>query len=206
MLNYDDGKRGGSLGTNIWSGFGGMKEFGQRTGMLSFRNNDFRFSYENDGTPFQYLGLGDAGDSYRSAAGSIGIGDFSVNMNLLTGLRNKESYRTESVQDFNETLASGNFYKKVTSGIPMGRGPFGENYKHGFVHEKGPKYRYGGLTVNHGGISVGFNSEWVRHAFQNVLAHHIIQPQRQFPMLSSDARPVHNISNQALSKFTIWGQ
>lgn len=67
--------------------------------------------------------------------------------------------------------------------------------------------RYGGLTLNYNGISAGVNSEWVRHAFQNVLAHDIFQPQRQFPMLNKDWKPVYNYSNQGrTSKFTIWGR
>ena len=197
MLNYDDGKTGASLGTNIWSGTGGMKEFGQRTGMLSFRSGDFNFSYENDGTPFQWLGLGDGGDSYRTAAASVGIGDFSLNMNLVTGLRNSTSYSAENAKDLIEG---------VKGGTPMGRGAFGQNYKHGFVIEQGPTYRYGGLTLNYRGLSGGVNSEWVRHSFQNVLAHDIMQPQRQFPMLNNDWKPVMNLSNQGTSKFTIWGQ
>jgi hypothetical protein len=59
-----------------------MKEFGQRTGMLSIRIGGLNFSYENDGTPFQWLGLGDGGDSYRTAAASVGIGGFSLNTQI----------------------------------------------------------------------------------------------------------------------------
>ena len=197
MLNYDDGKMGVSFGTNIWSGTGGMKEFGQRTGMLSIRIGGLNFSYENDGTPFQWLGLGDGGDSYRTAAASVGIGGFSLNMNLVTGLRNKSSFSDEDAKDLIEGFKGG---------TPQGRGAFGENYKHGFVIEQGTKYRYGGLTLNYGGISAGVNSEWIRHAFQNVFAHGFLQPQRQFPMLSNDWKPVMNMSNQGTSKFTTWGQ
>jgi RHS repeat-associated protein len=194
MINYDDGKTGGSLSTNLWNGTGMMREFNQRTGKATFRSGDFNFSYENDGTPFQWIGLGDGGDSYRTAAASIGIGEFSLNMNLITGLRNKTSYALENA------LLGGSI------GIPQGRGQFGENYKHGFVVEQNTPYRYGGLTANYGGLSLGVNSEWIRHGFQNVLAHHIIQPQRQFPMQSNDWKPVVNFSNQGVSKFTIWGQ
>lgn len=194
MLNYNDGTTGGSLGTIFWSGTGGLKEFGQQTGMLSFSSGDFSFSYENDGTPFQYIGLGDGGDSYRTAAASVGVGDFSLNMNLVTGLRNQHSYDIERASPGGE------------KGILQGTGQFGETYKHGFVFEQGTNYHYGGLTLNYGGISGGVNSEWVRHSFQNVLAHDIIQPQRQFPMLSNDGKPVLNLSNQGTSKFTIWRQ
>ncbi len=192
MLNYNDGTTDVSVGTNFWSGTGSLKEFEQRTGMLSFSSGDFSFSYENDGTPFQLIGLGDGGDSYRTAAASIGIGDFSLNMNLVTGLRNQDSY------DIERFLPGGE------KGIPQGLGKFGEYYKHGFVEEKGTKYRYGGLTMNYKGMSGGVNSEWVRHIFQNVVAHDIIKSQRQFPMQSDDWKPVSNFYNQYTRKFTIW--
>jgi len=55
-------------------------------------------------------------------------------------------------------------------------------------------------------LSVGVNSEWVRHGFQNILAHGIISPQRQFPMLSGDVKPILNYSTQNLSQFTTWGK
>ena len=61
-----------SLGTNVFRGLGGMSEFKQRTGILSFRSGDFSASYENDGTPFPKLGLSDGNDSYRTAAVYLG--------------------------------------------------------------------------------------------------------------------------------------
>jgi hypothetical protein len=79
-------------------------------------------------------------------------------MNLFTGLRDQASFTSEDAD------VGGH------NGIPQGRGPYGENYTHGFVHEKELKYRYGGLTLNYNGTSVGVNSEWVRHAFQNIFA------------------------------------
>ena len=63
LAAYDDGTTGFSLGTNFWSGTlgGDSDKFNQQTGILGFRSGDFRLRYENDGTPFQYLGLGDGG-------------------------------------------------------------------------------------------------------------------------------------------------
>lgn len=55
MVNYDDGKTGFSLGTNFWGG-GVTDGNRQRTSILSFRSGDFGFSYENDGSPFNYAG------------------------------------------------------------------------------------------------------------------------------------------------------
>ena len=198
-LNYDDGNTGVSLGTNFWNGTGGMSEFKQRTGILAVRSGDFNFAYENDGTPFQLIGfkkytLGDGGDSYRTAALRIGVGDFFAKLNLLTGERNHDSYKQE------ERLPGGKM------GIPQGKGQYGETYTHGFVHEQGDRHRYGGLTLNYQGASVGLNSEWFRHGVQNIFAHDWANDQRQFEMLSDDYKPVLNFSNQEDSNFTLWGK
>ncbi|MFN0274433.1 MAG: polymorphic toxin type 23 domain-containing protein [Chitinophagales bacterium] len=193
MMNYNDGDFSVSVGTNMWSGTGQLQEFSQRTGMMAASFKGFGFIYENDGTPFGYVGLGDREDSYRTAAASITIREFSVNMNLLTGLRDKESFAEE------EKAADGKM------GTPQGEGMFGENYTHGFVYEKGEKYRYGGLTLNYGEYSIGINSDrWIRGPFQNTVAHDWIQDQRQFQVLSNAILPVINISNISTTKFTIW--
>ncbi len=198
MLDYDTEKFGASLGTNFWNGFGEMKEFDQRTGMVNLRSGKFGLTYENDGFPFQYIGLGDGGDSYRTAAASIQMGDFSLNTNLLTGLRSIADIMAEE----NDTEGGGKM------GIPLeGKGKFGETYTHGFVFEQEPQYRYGGLTINYKGTSIGIDSDrWVRHPFQNYLAHDWLNDQRQFEVLSGDIKAVLNSSNLGFSKFTTWGQ
>ena len=198
MLDYNTKKFGASLGTNFWNGFGEMKEFDQRTGMLNLRSGKFGFTYENDGVPFGYIGLGDNGDSYRTAAASIQMGDFSLNTNLLTGLRTVAAIEAEK----NDIKGGGEM------GIPLeGKGEFGETYTHGFVFERKTPYRYGGLTINYKGTSVGINSDrYIRHPFQNIVAHDWIKDQRQFEVLSGDIKAVLNGSNLGFSKFTTWGQ
>ena len=198
MLDYDTEKFGASLGTNFWNGFGEMKEFDQRTGMVNLRSGNFGLTYENDGFPFGYIGLGDNNDSYRTAAFSIQMGDFSVNTNLLTGLRRV----ADIIAETKDEKGGGEM------GIPLeGKGEFGEKYTHGFVFEQGPQYRYGGLTINYKGTSIGIDSDrWVRHPFQNYLAHDWIKDQRQFKVLSNDINAVLNGSNLGFSKFTTWGQ
>jgi len=193
MVNHSDGSSDISIGTNLWDGLGEMEEFEQRTGMLKIRRDDFSFSYENDGgAPFNKTGLGDGRDSYRTAAANLTYKETSLNLNLFTGLRDHDSFKIEK----NSTGG--------TKGISEGIGQFGEYYKHGFVFEKGPKYRYGGLTLNQNGLSKGTNSEWIRHTFQNELVHGWLNPQRQFPMLSDDWKPVEQPFKA--SKFTIWGE
>ncbi len=191
-LNYNDGDWNATLGTNYWNGFGGLDEFDQRTGFSSLSFKGFGMSYENDGAPFPKIGLGDGGDQYRTAAASLHLGEFDLDLNLFTGKRDKTSYEMES------QLPGGE------KGIPEGEGKYGETYDHGFVVERGPKYRMGNLTLNYNGVAAGVNSEWVRHSFQNVFAHHIISPQRQFPMLSGDWSPVLEYYTKPRSPFTLW--
>lgn len=101
MSGFDDGKTGFSLGTNFWGGMKGIdgESLNQRTGILKLRSGDFNFQYENDGTPFQYVGLGDGGDSHRTAAARIGVGEFGAGFNLFTGHRPKSSYEENGGAD-----------------------------------------------------------------------------------------------------------
>ncbi|MDA9773496.1 polymorphic toxin type 23 domain-containing protein [Saprospiraceae bacterium] len=191
-LNYEKDDFSASLGTNKFKGFGGLEEFDQRTGYLSAKYKDFGLAYENDGTPFGKMGLGDGNDQFRTAAASIQIGEFNLDMNLFTGGRDQDSFDQE------EKLPGG------SQGLSEGEGQFGENYANGFVVEKGPKYRMGNLTLNHGGTALGVDSEWVRHTFQNIIAHDLISPQRQFPMLTGDWTPVYEKYMTPRSQFSLW--
>jgi len=172
LASYDDGKTGFSLGTNFWSGTGGMEEFDQQTGLLGFRSGDFNVMYENDGKPFSGIS-GDGNDQYRTAALSLSVGDYSVGFNLFTGKRTKGDY------DIEELMPGGALGHSSD-------GAYGEHYKNGFVNETGPKHRLGALTLGYKGYRAGVNSEWIRHAIQNVAIHGTpIANQRMFEMQSS---------------------
>lgn len=162
-------------------------------GIVKFRSGDFRFQYENDGTPFQKIGTGDGGDSYRTAAAGIGIGDFNVGINLFTGRRDKISFSYEN---------SGNWDGQAGEiGTPRS-GNYGEHYKNGVVYEQGAAYRLGALSLSYKGLRIGTNSEWVRHGFQNIFAHQIVSPQRMFQMHSNDWKPYSQY--QTPNPFTSW--
>ena len=152
LVAYDDGKTGVSLGSNIWSG-----GFDQRTGMFGIHSGDFRAMYENDGGPILKKGLGDAGDSYRTAALNLSVGKFSAGFNLFTGNR--------------ENIPKG--------GSPENRivDSYGRKYNYGYTEEKGTKYRLGALTVGYGTYRIGANSEHVRHAIQDRVIHGLIHDQ-----------------------------
>jgi len=64
-------------------------------------------------------------------------------------------------------------------------------------------YRLGALTFGYKGYKVGTNSEWVRHAVQNVAIHGtFIAPQRMFQMQSSNWKGFFQYKTP--NKFTSW--
>ena len=178
LMNYDDGKTGFSLGTNFWSG-----DFEQRTSLVGFRNGDFSFSYENDGSPFSYAGkvLSNNTDMYRTAAASIGIGEFSLQTNLFTG------------------KWGGNRKDKNPDFVDLDRGPKGF-----WKNPEANQYRLGALTIGYKGYRVGTNSEWIRNGFQNYLAHTWISPQPRFDMLSRSWNSYFQYQTPHLIKSTLW--
>ena len=170
LLNYDDGKTGFSLGTNFWEG-----DFKQRTGLIGFHNGDFRVMYENDGgIGIKHLGLGDRGDSYRTAALNLSVGDYSAGFNLMTGERSLDNQKQE------EKIITG--YKKNgkpklsnPTYSPQLRDNFNRKSRYGYVNETGPKYRLGALSVGYKNYKIGVNSEHIRNAIQNRVIHGAIK-------------------------------
>jgi RHS repeat-associated protein len=162
----------------------------QRVGGTSVRFRDdqgnlkWGFSYENDGTPFQYAKLGDGGDSYRTAAASISIGaDFTVGMRLGTGWRN-QNRETET------TIPKQKVLWKTSAGLQVGNSEIND-------------YRLGALYIGYKGYNVGWNNDKVRHVFQNLLAHTLIQKQAWIP--SSPAQgPSLFREYRRNNPFTIW--
>lgn len=172
LAAYDDGKTGFSLGTNWWSGSlsGGNDGFNQRTGVVGFRSGEFRLRYENDGGAIiKHLGLGDRGDSYRTASLQLSAGDFSVGFQLFTGYRGLDNQKEEGkIINSKGKLVNPTY-------DPQLRGSFGRKYKHGFVNETGTPYRLGALSFGYKGYRIGVNSEHVRHAIQNRFIHGLIK-------------------------------
>ena len=186
MLTYDDGKFGISLGTNIWSG---LHE--QRTGMIGFRHGDFKLMYENDGgAVIKHLGLGDKGDSYRTAAFNISIGDFSAGINLFTGYRDLEYEKKTGMSDQNGIFPR---VEGVTS--------WGRKYPRGFVAEIGDKYRLGAAYIGWKNFRIGTDSEHVRHAIQDRFIHGLIKD-GGFENQSWKWNPYFQVHTK--NKFTSW--
>jgi hypothetical protein len=190
-----------SLGTNFFWGLKGLdnEPLNQRLGMMRVQSGDFIATYENDGFPFA-IGkkdgtktagdhallsprLGNGGDSYRSAAVSLSIGEFTTGFNLFTGKRT-------------------NYNEEYENGVRM-YGQYNERYPNGFVIEEGISYRFGGLYLGYGGLRLGINSDrWVRHPIQNHFAHNFGQKQPGFRSYSNAIMPYFQY--QTPNIFTSW--
>lgn len=183
------GNLGLMLGTNIWSGM-----YEQQTGIIRLASGDFSMTYENDGKPFSGT-LGDGADRYRTAAANIGIGDFSVGINLFTGLRDKDSY---------ENFENNGKWDGVKGEIGHATTKNGITYKNGLVYEKGPQYRLGAAYVGWGSYRVGVNSDrYVRHTIQNRWIHNSnFAGQRAFEVVDFSTKPYFQY--QTRNKFTSW--
>ncbi len=191
LLSYDDGKFGLSLGTNKWSGSGSMADLNQRTGLIGIHYKDFRAMYENDGGfGIKNIRLGDRGDSYRTAALNLSIGDFTIGFNLFTGYRDIEYEKSIGLSDANGKFAN---VEGVTS--------FGRAYPRGFVVETGEKYRLGVLSIGYKNFRVGVNSEHVRHAIQDKAIHGMIKD-GGFQNTSWDWKPYFQYQTRNI--FTSW--
>ena len=194
------GNLGIMLGTNVWSGL-----HPQQTGIIRLASGDFSLTYENDGSPFGGLGLGDNNDRWRTAAMTISIGNFHAGFNLFTGERNKDSYYNigDSYQLGNEEIPYDYWQMSKYGKGDYLEGAYGERYTHGLVKETGPQYRLGAAYIGWGNYRIGINSEWVRHGIQNVLAHRWISPQPAFLMLSNTWKNPY-FQYQTRNQFTSW--
>ena len=157
MFSYDDGKFGFNLGSNWWSGSGSMAELAQKTGIIGFRHGDFRINYENDGS---ILGLGDGGDSYRTAAVNLSIKEYSIGFNLFTGYRDYDNEKG-SVSQHRDPMCIDEFGRRMPNGIAL---------------ETGTKYRLGALYFGYKNYRIGTDSEHVRHAIQDQAIHNLRIP------------------------------
>ena len=90
-------------------------------------------------------------------------------------------------------------------------GDFGERMPHGFVQEDGNQYRVGALYARFGQTKIGIDSDrHVRHAIQDMFAHHFAKSQPGFRSLSKDIKPYwqssasFSIGNKKGIKFTLY--
>ena len=176
-VDYDDGKTGFSLYSTYYTNVDGVGK--QRIGGLGFRSGDFRFRYENDGTPFGG-NLGDGGDSYRTAAVSIGIGDFSAGFNIFTGKRDYSGENTTPITDYSN----------------------GKYYPRGYVNEVGTPYRLGAGYFGYKNYKFGINSErYISYPIQARFAHGL-SPQGGFRVIDYSTRPYFQY--QTKNPFSLW--
>jgi hypothetical protein len=186
--NYGTNTLGGNFYVGVGFGYGNEKwgaflrttyfgdfagETSQRIGGLYTNIGKFKLSYENDGHPWHLIGLGDGGDSYRSSSASLGWGDFNVNLNIFTGYRDYDN-NIEEV-----------------------------GYPYGVVNNpEADKYLEGILTVGYKNLRVGWNSEGIRHTFQNRFAHGFLKPQAWFRRIDGPNHLI--IGSEQGSRFHNW--
>jgi RHS repeat-associated protein len=155
----------------------------QRIGGIGVYSGKFSARYENDGAPFRDLFgpllVGKGSDKYRTAAASIGWGDYSIGVSLYTG-------------DF------------ATAKMPDGSSRHdGVWYPHGiYSGGNADAYRMGALYFGNKNYRYGVNSEWVRHYAQNLFAHDIIKPQPGFLMM--DKLWNSYFVNQTRNPYSLW--
>jgi len=196
MLSYDNGKFGVSFGSNWWSGSGGMVELNQKTGLIGFNSGDFKLNYENDGGfGIKSFGLGDSGDSYRSAAFNLSIGNFSIGINLFTGYRGLDNQSIEA-----ESMVL-NSKGKLVNPIVNETDDYNRKFKYGFTNETGTSYRLGAAYFGYNNFRIGTNSEHIRHAIQNKFIHGLIKD-RGFKNQSWNWKPYFQYQTKNI--FTSW--
>ncbi|MGY0426783.1 MAG: polymorphic toxin type 23 domain-containing protein [Polaribacter sp.] len=184
-VNWDDGKQGIGIYSTTFKG-----ENSQKVGGVSYRNGNFGFRYENDGTPFQkkwFFGgiLGDGGDRFRTAALNLSYKEYSLGFNLFTGSRT----------EYNRDKA------EMAKGLQYGR--YGEKMPYGFVKETGTPYRLGALYVGYRGSRLGIDSDrYVRHGIQDIGAHSWISKQPGFRSLSDNINGYFQY--QSHNPYTLW--
>ena len=159
-FGYQDENFTALLGTNYFES--GISS--QQTGILELGFKGFNFRLENDGSPFDDLGLAEmknghtASDSYRTAAISVSYEGFEVQTRLFTGYRDmKNKVKTLKGQEYSKNGWVGN--PEIND------------------------YRAGILTVGYQGFNVGVNDDRVRHAVQNRFAHGRLSPQAYIPRI-----------------------
>jgi hypothetical protein len=161
------------MGSSWFSGTDGMKEFKQRSTLITYGHNDFSIGYENDGSPFSYAPkniLSNNTDVYRTNAVYIGVKEYSLNLNMFTGRSGNDSNCSDCVDK-----SAGRSKNGKALGV--------------WSNPEADKYRMGILSLSYKGFNVGVNSEHVRDAFQNWFAHKMVSPQPGFRMLSRTWNP-----------------
>lgn len=166
FLGYDDG----GFGIGVSSTKFGSGETSQTLGRATMRYKEFSGSYENDGTPFDFIGLGDGGDDYRTASVTLGYKDFTIGMLLFTGYRDFDAVDKSNPREYPYGMVSNPEINKYNAGI---------------------------LYAGYGNMRAGWNQDNIRHAFQNVFAHGVIKKQAWIPRKSWPNQPylVHGTNN-----------
>jgi RHS repeat-associated protein len=161
------------LFTNQFAGRG----LTQQTGTFYLESNGWSAQYEND---YMFkLPIADGGDRFRTAGVRVAKGDFSVGLNLFTGDPGKLAKNREVKGENPDTKFRGTYI------------------------ENSNRYRLGALYGGYQGYRAGWNSEGIRHVFQNQFAHRRGFLYPLFEVLKSKGAPYFNYYNTN-NRFTTW--
>ena len=191
-LGYNDinGKNSIILAQNIFdnSGDAETQKMSQKTGMITLKGAGTFFSYENDGEPFNRLGItskNPISDSYRTTGARLGYEDTYLELRLFTGFRDM----THGI------------YGEAMDGQDNARAP------HGFVKSENceiNEYRAGILSISIKGYKYGLNNDENRYFFQNEFAHTLIKPQAWIPFIPNINGGGLFMEYKTLNPFTTW--
>lgn len=110
----------------------------------------------------------DNGDRFRTVAVNLKLGMLKVNLNMFTGdPGGPQAYLDPN--SYYEGIDDGKYVKNERFGI-KNDGDWAKIY-HSYNGSTPDKYRDGVLTFQFGNFRIGRNSEGIRNAFQNQMAH-----------------------------------
>jgi RHS repeat-associated protein len=150
----------------------------QRTGIAGIGGRGWSVIYENDGAPFNRLGMvskekwsttnsNGYTDGHRTAAFTVTVGDFSLGMRIFTGNRD--------------------FKQDIDNPVP---GTDNNGYPYGKVgNSDASQYLSSVLYVGYQNFRVGIDHYLVGYYGQNIVAHKVMTQQAFFPWLDAPNRP-----------------
>ena len=157
-------------GTKFKSG-----EFSQTTNKITIGDPFTNVSYENDYMWNIGVVLGrynaDQGDRWRTAAVKINAGPFNIGTNMFTGDPGwDDDFRREGAESYIDEDGNEHLYYIQQDAL-------------------NPDQRAGVLYVGLGNLRIGWNSESIRHTFQNRFAHDRLTRGRALWFLPLDIKP-----------------
>jgi hypothetical protein len=88
------------------------------------------------------------------------------------------------------------------TGVPVDGG-VEDGYPEGYHTGNADRFRLGALSLGYNGYRVGWNSEGIRHLFQNKFAHGWVKPQPYFRVLGGGGSIYSEVSSFS-NPYSLW--